>query len=399
MHELTDNQLNEILETAGEARKNSEAIDMQDVKNSVDVDIEAELDKEIIEGKIDDSTDLVSATVEKYPEADVSLFDLDGDQIVQNTDELPKNEIAEAARNNYDLSDEEVLKLLDVMSNMKKDNNYPIYKNLPEKLKDVIKEIALKNGIPASNFNMLARMIMNEFVDDANLQSAFIDLEKALNDALKIPSVVDIYTDHIKTVMEENIPAMIEEIKDDYPEKAKLLGDVRERFIKSYTYELAKESYENNARIRKAVRRYDMEIKRALDDFNFKNEKSNFKMNDVREMPDVLVHILIEEPKTIKDEEDCPEYVQKAIDSKITEADIKKFCVMLCKSCENMDAKSLLDATYMYYMMKNIIVLKYSKETKTAFAAELINNICDTIIFIRNKEAEFNATNMVKPKL
>ena len=48
--------------------------------------------------------------------------------------------------------------------------------------------------------------------------------------------------------------------------------------------------------------------------------------------------------------------------------------------------------------MKNIIVLKHSNEAKTEFAAELISNICDTITFIRDKEAEFNAANMDKSK-
>jgi hypothetical protein len=52
----------------------------------------------------------------------------------------------------------------------------------------------------------------------------------------------------------------------------------------------------------------------------------------------------------------------------------------------------------MYYLVRNIIALKHTKEAKTDFAVELINNICDTIVFIRDKEDEFNASNMHKSK-
>ena len=63
-----------------------------------------------------------------------------------------------------------------------------------------------------------------------------------------------------------------------------------------------------------------------------------------------------------------------------------------------MDPCDLIDATFMYYLMRNIIMLKHGNESKTEFAAELINNICGVITFIRDKEAEFNESNMDKSK-
>ena len=58
----------------------------------------------------------------------------------------------------------------------------------------------------------------------------------------------------------------------------------------------------------------------------------------------------------------------------------------------NMNPDNLEDAAYMYYSLKNITMLNLTNETKTAFASELINNICDVIQYIRDKEAEFNAS-------
>ena len=214
---------------------------------------------------------------------------------------------------------------------------------------------------------------------------------------------MDLYTEHTRTVMEENIPKMVEEIKDTDPDKAALLLKVKDEFTKSYTYTFAKDEYMNNSRLRKAVRKHDKNLKRALDEFNFRNEKSNFKMNDVRELPEVLAYILGSETVSIynsykADEIEPPAHVQKAYDLRADYDDINKFCILICKSCENLNPKDIADAAYMYYMMKNIIVLKHSNEAKTEFAAELISNICDTITFIRDKEAEFNAANMDKSK-
>ena len=78
--------------------------------------------------------------------------------------------------------------------------------------------------------------------------------------------------------------------------------------------------------------------------------------------------------------------------------DIYKFAILLCKHCENLDPTNVVDASYMYYLVRNIIALKYTNETKTDFSAQLINNICNVIVFIRVKESEFNESNLVKSK-
>ena len=398
--ELTNNEIDDIVNTAKTARYNSEAIDMLDIKNDVKVDENADLEYEVKEGKVDSSTDLITAKVDTMPSADVSLFDLDGDEIKKDEDiQVSKDSVIDAAKETYDLSDEEAIKIIDLVSNIRKDPKYPVYNNLPDNIKNIVNDIASKNGIPVNQRNALARMILMEMMNDSELESSFIDLEKAINEALNIPSIMDLYTEHVKTVMEENIPKMVEEIKDTDPDKAKMLSDVKDRFILSYSFDFAKEEYMKNSRLRKAVRRYDVELKRNLDSFNFMNDKSNFKMNDVKELPSVLNKILIKDIDPNKEMPTGTEHgpaFNKCLETKVTDKDIAKFCVLITKSCENLNPRNILDAVYMYYMMKNIIMLKYTNEAKTTFAAELINNICDTIVFIRNKEEEFYAANMVK---
>lgn len=386
MNNLTDEQLGAIMKTAKEERENSGAINMEDI--NIEVDESAELESEVKEGKIDSSFDLLTANLEGPKTSDISLFDIDGDTISTETE---KQSLSEAAKDTYGLSDDDVAELLLLISSMKSDKNYPVYKNLPTHFKSIVDELCAENGVPKSNYNAVAKTILNELISDSKFNASMIDLEKALNEALNIPSISDMYSDSIRTVMEENIPTVADEIEETDPEKAKLLRQVKDRFEKSYNYEFAKEQYNTSSKVRKAIRRNDKELKRTITMVNFKNEKSNFKMNDFGDLPGVLNHILIEEPEIFGiGNLGVPSYLEKARDMKITDTDISKFCILLGESCRNLNPRDVVDASYMYYMMKNIVMLKYTKETKTEFAAELINNICDTIKFIRTKEAEFN---------
>lgn len=398
---LTNNEIEKIAEAAEASRPFVK--DMMEYKDSVKVNENVELETAEVETPIEsDAADLMTGVIDTMPSADVSLFDINNAEAI---DEATKARAADTAKGTFDLSDDDTYEMLNVISEMKKDPNYPVYNNLPDKLKEIIRQLAASNNIPFSRLNAVARMVMDEFMKEASVEQAFIDFEKSLNEALKIPSIIDLYTEHTRTVMEENIPQMIERIKDEAPEKAEMLAKVKEAFTKSYTFSEAKKAFEENTRIRKAMRRHDLEFKRSLNEFNFRNEKSNFKMNDVTELPEVLYHILIEEPAMIEAEykADGRTFADTDIEAKILAmdingADIEKLCILLCKSCDNLNPHDVIDAAYMYYMMKNIIVLKHTREAKTDFAIELISNICDLIAFIRDKEAEFNAANLDKSK-
>lgn len=396
---LTDKELDKIVDNIAKERENSEAIDMEDIKKEVEVDIDAKLESEVKEGQINNASDLLTAKVEAVPTVNnISLFDLDGDQIKEsnpdnsNIDNINEEHVSGMAKEIFELNDEEILSMLSVIDNLKKNPKAAIYKDLPESIKKTIRDLASQNNIPVTQYNNIARVIMNELINDNEYNSAIIDLEKALNEALNIPSVIDIYSDHISTVMNKNIPKMAEEIREIDPAKADLLLSVKTRFESSYSFEFAKQTYEDMSIVRKAVRRQDIEIKRSVDAFNVSNERSNFKFNDATEIPKVLYDILIDQPNEYDPESGIEEteVSRRCKSMNITKTDIDKFTVLITKSCMNLNSKDILDATYMYYLVKNIVMLAFTNEAKTEFSVELINNICDTIEFIRNKEAEFN---------
>ena len=82
---LTDADLNNVVDAAVEARESSEAANMEAIKEEVQVDINAELDQaeKVLDG---DPADLAATTVDTMPAAEVSLFDIEGDQIANDND-------------------------------------------------------------------------------------------------------------------------------------------------------------------------------------------------------------------------------------------------------------------------------------------------------------------------
>lgn len=399
---MTDEEIEKLVETA-ESVVSSDVLDMRDVKDNVEVDENADLKFGVVNGSINNSgKDEIDLIAEEFERAstNITLFDIGNDEAEKAAVE---NHANNEMKKTFDLTDEEAFKLFETISNMRKDPNYPVFPNLPNKIQNMISKMAYDNNVPVSQLNAISRMLMQEFINEAGVDNALIDLEKALDEALEMPSLLDLYTEHTREVMDKIIPETIERIKDDAPEQAAKLQEVRNAFTLSYNFSEAKEAYINNARIRKTIRRWESEFTRTLDRFNYMNEKSNFKMNDVREVPNVLIKILIDDPLMayemhINNNEHVPDNIQKFIDLDVSIEDIHKFSILICKHCENKNPDDVIDAAYMYYMIRNIIALKHTQEAKTDFAVELINNICDTITFIRDKEDEFNAANMDKSK-
>ena len=395
---LTDTELDSIVDVAS-AQDNGK---MHELKEIVQVDENAELEAVSVETDIEtDEIEMISRQIDN--DLNIDLFDAADPEKVN---EANREKMALSAKDSMDLSDDEAYEFIKIIDEFRKNPNAKVYHSLPEKIQTMINKLMLEAHIPVHNREDVTRAIIMEFMNNAEVEAAFVDFEKALNEALHIPSIVDMYNEHTRDIMENNIPKMIEAIKDEEPEKAEMLARVKDAYTRSYTFESVIEGYNNKSSIRKAVRRVDLEFKRSLEAFNRKNSKTRFKMHDIFELPKVLDKILHIDPNeeygfyVLNPIEEIPDIVKRLVELKITTVDIQKFCIVITNSCENLDANDIIDAAYMYYLTKNIIMLKHTQEAKTSFAVELINNICDVIALIRNKEAEFYAENphLVKSK-
>lgn len=380
---LTDEELDLVIKTAEDASKDIKN-DVRKIKEEVQINPDAELEVES-----SDNMDMIITTPDNEKSEKKENIDISYEAALKSDDSL---------------SEEDAIALVSLIKAYKENKSINVYPLLPKIMKDTVEEIAKANNMSMSEYNKIAKAVLEEFISNAEFEQEYIDIQKSLDDILDMPSVVDMYSEHMREVMEEKIPEVSEKIKDEDPKTAELLLNVKKSFTNAYTFSYAKEMYENTTRIRKLVRRgNERELALATRTFNARNKGTKFILSNPYELPEVLKLVLIEKPSEAKEKSESnkteiSDNYKHIIEMNITESDICKLGILLFESCNTLDVNDIVDASYMYYMLKNIITLKLTGEGKTNFAVELINNICDTISFIRNKEIEFYAEHMDESK-
>lgn len=307
-----------------------------------------------------------------------NIFELDG--VKDENDATFRNSFISNAKVIHNMSDEDAIYMLDLLTLYRKDKTINIYAKLPESVKSQVKQICMSANVPLSNANMVAKMMMDQMIEETAADQTFIDFEKSLDTAMKIPSLIDIYEEHVNETMEEKIPAMANAIKDEDPEKAKMLMDIGERYTWAKTYSYMRDKYEELARIRKYVRKQYSDVQKRAENVNYMNRDSSFRMPDATILYPILIKKIANDP-----------------DNDIDEVGVQKFLTLLFSTIEDMDAHNLLDAAYIYYVTKNISMLSYvdedSSKSADSFSVELISNIKALIYYLTMKEEEFNASN------
>ena len=123
---MTDEELEAVVNAASEAVSE----DVNDIRN---VDVEVNENAELEVGTVSDDS-LVSEVIEPKT-SNISLFDIGEDK--PEAAEADITAATNTIKENFDLSDEDVLKLIDIFKNID-DKNYHVYHNLPTKMKDAV---------------------------------------------------------------------------------------------------------------------------------------------------------------------------------------------------------------------------------------------------------------------
>ena len=391
---MSEEELNDLAENT-EANTPEEVTKMHESIEKAEEDVGSEdFAPEIKDIGLDDEFNaIMNGNYDDLPETDADIFKV-ADGFMQ-----PSEEAVEARMKDnmemFNLSEEDTILFLAVISKYKKNKDMHLYGELPEGVKKLIKDLADAQDIPFSitTYNQIAKFFVDEFISSAEMDEAYVDFEKSLNEALKMPTIADLYSEHTKATMDEKIPEMIEKIKDEYPEKAELLQNIRDRFYEAYNLTRLAEHYKTNTRTRKLIRRDWEKPVRFCDEFNMINHRSKFKMPDCRSIIPALNRVLIYDPAAEVAICEDKESLSRVAKMEITEKDVNKFVVLFGRHGNGLDPTNIIDAAYLYYALKNVTMLNLTNETKTSFAAELINKICDIIELIRSEEEEFNATN------
>lgn len=322
-----------------------------------------------------------NAGIDPVPAADVNIFEAD------RLEEIQDQKFSEAltgvvGKKNPDLSDEETMQLLDVLMAYRKNKDINVYGKLPQKMRSQVMQIAMSSGVTPDVrvCGKIAKMMMDEMILETAQDQTFIDFEKSLKEAMKIPSLMDIYQEGVSESISEKIPEMADAIEKEDPEKARMLRQVSAAYQNSISLQPLYDRYNEDSRTRKLMRRDWQNWNRFADEINFWNADTQFRINDARSIQPALVKTIVHDPE-----------------NDVTEEEICKFIVLLNRTLLEYDPKEIVDAAYIYYCIKNLSMLAYVDPAKTtsadSFSAELISNIKVLIYYIRSKEAQNNVVN------
>lgn len=297
----------------------------------------------------------------------------------------------------FNLTDEESSILASVLLRYKSGEKFSYYDAMPDSIKKIINTIIseekisdnLRSTITMSN--NIAEMFLKSLLSDESLDNSIDEFDRSIKDALNIPSMNAMYLDAFKDSMINKLNEIADKVKEEDEAKAESLLKIKNAYIDSTTFDKVRKAYKENSKLRKAVRRRWKDASKVCGEYDLRIKYSEFKTSNTEPVIDVLNKVLVGSKEfTVYDLEDTEKNYNITVDIEVTIEDVKKLVVLLCESCVNMDPHDIVQATYMYYLIKNIVMIDTNTTTITPFVAELINNIIDLIKLIRETEVEFN---------
>ena len=264
---------------------------------------------------------------------------------------------------NTDFKEEDVIKIMNLMNDYRKDNTIDVFARLPKKIQNVITTGIAKQGIPfntAINIRKtMARELLNDLILDISVDNYQVELNEQL-DTLFGNMREEIRDMSIKNTKDqiEKLTGIIPELREKDPEKADRLLLVIDGMKNSFSYEKLSTAIKEKKIGR--IRKIDLEKpKKIYDKFNRLYETSVYNIYDMNMLPSIMRKLL---PEDISDEK------------------IHRFLISFCKYCENNDLKPdvLEEHSFMYYTVLNIVLL--SLGTKSVEEDEYAKEITDNIV-------------------
>ena len=372
-NELTNEQLDQVVDTLEENLSEDDKL-IRDIINN-EINPSEELESEIINMSVDPDTGALTPIITGSSDDEVEPSEKEFDFYVEDEGDRPLSaEDLQSSTSGYNLSDDESKQLLEVIIKYQTGTKFNIYEELPEPIKKYVDEffnVAIKEGREGITKNAIARFFLEEFIKETKQNREFIDFQTALEKELQIPSISDMYSEHVKETMEVKLLEAADRLQEEHPDKAESLRKISAMFTESYTFGLMKSTLINNKKARNRIRESVKEYNKYCNDFNYRIADISIKINDIFMVAKSLNRVLPEE---------------------ISLDDIKKFVVLFCKTCEGLDTNNIIHCAYMYYTIKNIVSLDFTEEAKTDFSKTLIDNIIATIKFINETQEQVESS-------
>ena len=224
-----------------------------------------------------------------------------------------------------------LLDLIDEYRSTENADDVNWYVKLPESIKNNIN----KQCIDANNNTLWAKKVfalelIKGLITDAGIDKLIVDMQKSLEEAFDMGPLMEMILEKQKTSFEVNIQNVINKMKENNEDEAKIkqLEGVRDAYIESYKLDGLYNAICNH---KIKVKDFDVEkYRRHCESFLFKYKKDTpFIISDIS----ICIPILIRK---------LPEY---------TSEELAKFIIAFIKYTQNMNSKDVVDHTFLSYFI------------------------------------------------
>lgn len=229
-----------------------------------------------------------------YEIPDIDIDNIDMNEVNETLEKMIDNNIQDAVIEKYGLEGEQAFKFANIIIDIRHNKNVKnIYESLPEQIKEKIDEVTAQQGnnLPKGMSKKvykeyLSKVILQELIKEMELDA--IDLEKAMQDL--VPTPTEMYSETSREYIEDKFPEVAEKIKEDYPENAKRLMDMRQGYMDAYTFEPMYELFKKS-KIVKTVRRSEVLWSRIDQQYRKIAEVCKFNLYPLNDISEALTKL------------------------------------------------------------------------------------------------------------
>ena len=276
----------------------------------------------------------------------------------------------------YDLSDEEIVKMITLLNKLQNKEKFSVYNSMPEKMQNLVKAAMASNSIPPTmeNRNIVAKALIEDVLTDIKNEDTFIEFNEAMKEIAKIPSILDFHAENYREIMEDKFIQLAEEYKDTKPEVSASMISISNAWKDTYSFIRQNTRLDNSERVRNRVIKNTRDYNKYVESFNWKAKDSKYIINDISLVTRALGTFF---------------------GNKYSEEIYKAFTILLCMVCDGLDFNKPDEVCFIYYSIKNIISLEFvNKEKLLSFNEILVENITkllDRIVALDNENKERNS--------
>lgn len=208
------------------------------------------------------------------------------ENIDKSLDELIENNLSDSISSELNLSDEDAIKFAKVLTRVKNNEKFNVYKELPRQIQEmVLKMLDITNSIDEMKnikaLNHATKILIDQLIADSEMDQLCIEIDKVF-DELELPSFTDLYND----IVDESINVDFEKAKEQHPESAELIDKMTNGYKAACNFTLMEEALETNIN---KIRKAENSFKILNNKYRKSANESKYKLFDMEDIRNDLI--------------------------------------------------------------------------------------------------------------